>query len=733
VTSARVRQVISAADPDDLVLLDDLLGIAEEGTLPPAIEADARGRRLTRLLNTASMAREQPALYIVEDVHWIDNASEAMLTEFAAVVPHTRSMLLVSYRPEYSGTLGHLTGAQTIALRPLNIPQTSSLIDELLGPDRSVRWLADHIAERAAGNPFFVEEIVRDLAERGVLRGERGAYTSRATMAEVSVPATLQATIAARIDRVAPGAKRTLCAAAVTGMRFSPDLLSGLGVQPVLAELIEADLVDQVQFAPTAEFAFRHALVRAVAYESLLKSDRADLHRRLAATIERRDPESDENPFQIAEHLEAAGDWHAAFTWYMRAGTWLTNRDIAAARAGWKRAMDVADRLPGDDHDRLAMRIAPRRLWSATNFRAGESIAETGLDELRELCTAAGDNVSLVVGMAGLPITLTLLDRHNEASQSADEVVALIDSITDPALTVGLLYGPMAAKYHSGHLDDALVLAQRAIDIADGDVRRGELIIGAPMAQSTMIRGLARLGLGQAGWREDFERAQSLTVSADPIARVIVNTYPYGMSILNGALLSNAEVIEKTGTALRIAEQSGDDFTLSMARFVHGICLQRRDGTDNAFARDLLSMARESTERSGNTFGATPVDVQSAFHHLETGDIEAAIVSARRLVDQMTRSGEMILRGPATAVLVEALVQRGSDADIGDAEAAVGELAAVPTGPGFILFELPLLRLRALLARARNDEAGYRGFADRYRKMAHDLGFEGSMAIAATM
>src|ERR1700752_207012 len=131
---ARVRQVISAADPDDLVLLDDLLGIAEEGTLPPAIEADAGGRRLTRLLNAASMAREQPALYIVEDVHWIDNASEAMLTEFAAVVPHTRSMLLVSYRPEYSGTLGHFTGAQTIALRPLNIPQTSSLIDELLGP-----------------------------------------------------------------------------------------------------------------------------------------------------------------------------------------------------------------------------------------------------------------------------------------------------------------------------------------------------------------------------------------------------------------------------------------------------------------------------------------------------------------------------------------------------------------------------------------------------------------------
>ena len=140
-----------------------------------------------------------------------------------------------------------------------------------------------------------------------------------------------------------------------------------------------------------------------------------------------------------------------------------------------------------------------------------------------------------------------------------------------------------------------------------------------------MIRGLVRLGLGHSGWREDFELAQSLAISADPVARVILNTYPYGMSILNGALLPDADVIEKIGGALRDwLQQSGDDFTLSMARFVNGILLQRRGGADHALATDLLTMARESTERSGNTFGATPVDVQVAFHQLEAGDIEAA-------------------------------------------------------------------------------------------------------------
>ena len=195
------------------------------------------------------------------------------------------------------------------------------------------------IAERAAGNPFFAEEMVRDLAERGVLRGNRSAYVSTVEAAEVSVPATLQATIAARIDRLDPAAKRTLSAAAVIGSRFSRDLLETLGIDPVLDDLVGGELIDQITFTRRPEYVFHHPLIRTVAYESQLKSDRAELHRRLAAAIESRDPASaDENAALIAEHLEAAGDLHAAYGWHMRAATWSTNRDIAAARLSWERA-----------------------------------------------------------------------------------------------------------------------------------------------------------------------------------------------------------------------------------------------------------------------------------------------------------------------------------------------------------------------------------------------------------
>jgi predicted ATPase len=148
------------------------------------------------------------------------------------VIPQTPSLVLVSYRPEYEGALTRVHGAQTIALAPLSDSETATLITELLGPDPSVGALGQTIAQRAAGNPFFAEEIVRELAGRGVLRGQPGAYMSSMEGAEVSVPATLQATIAARIDRLDPAAKQTLCAASVIGSRFGVDLLTVLGIEP---------------------------------------------------------------------------------------------------------------------------------------------------------------------------------------------------------------------------------------------------------------------------------------------------------------------------------------------------------------------------------------------------------------------------------------------------------------------------------------------------------------------
>ena len=185
---AHVRAEVPGADPEDMLLFDDLLGIGDPAVSLPDITPDARRRRLTALVNAVSLAREEAAVYVVEDVHWIDAVSESMLADFLAVIPQTHSMVLITYRPEYHGPLTRVSGAQTVALRPLSEAHTATLTAQLLGTDPSIVELAAQVAARVAGNPFFVEEIVRDLAERGVLHGEPGAYVLRGEVADVEVP-----------------------------------------------------------------------------------------------------------------------------------------------------------------------------------------------------------------------------------------------------------------------------------------------------------------------------------------------------------------------------------------------------------------------------------------------------------------------------------------------------------------------------------------------------------------
>ena len=248
--------------------------------------------------------------------------------------------------------------------------------------------------------------MVRELAERGVLSGERGAYICRRGCCR-GERARHGAGDHRRAHRPArPAAKRTLSAAAVIGSRFGTETADRAGHRSRCSTTCSrrADRSGPVH-PDNPSTCSTIPLIRAVAYESQLKSDRAELHRRLAAAIEARDPESaDENAALIAEHLEAAGDLHAAYGWHMRAAAWATNRDIAAARLSWERARKIADALPADDPDRAAMRIAPRTMLCGIAWRVHVNVAGARFDELRELCTAAGDKASLAIGMAGLVI-----------------------------------------------------------------------------------------------------------------------------------------------------------------------------------------------------------------------------------------------------------------------------------------------------------------------------------------
>ncbi len=731
---ARLRgQVPDGVDPQDLVLLDDLLGIRDPDTELPPIDPAARRRRLTTLVNAVSLARTEPVLYILEDAHWIDAVSESMLAEFLKVLPHTPAMALITYRPHYHGALAQVPGAQTVALAQLGDADTSALVGELVGADPSVGAAAALITERTAGNPFFAHEMVRELAGRGVLEGERGGYRCRADVAELSVPATVQAVIAARIDRLEPGAKQTLSAAAVIGSQFAPDLLISLGIDPVLESLVEAELIDQVRFAPRAEYEFRHPLIRAVAYESQLKSDRAKLHRRLAAAIEAGDPGSvEQNAVVIAENLEAAGDVQAAYGWHMRAGAWSTHRDMAAARLSWERATEIADALAPDDPDRIVMRIAPRTRLCGTAYRVHAEDSLTRFEELRELSTLAGDKASLATGIAGQVMDHWIHARVREASALASELMALVEAIADPEMTVGLSWIPTLVKAETGEYPDVLRWSQAVIELADGDPTKGNFIMGSPLAfaHGTRAVSLAALGRSVAEVLPALPLAVAMARETDATTHAIVVAFTYALGITIGALLADDAALELVDEGLQIAERSADDFALGHARYALGLALMHRESpADRERGLTVLTQLRDMCLHEHWTLSEVPmVEAFIAREQARRGDLDGAIAALRAAVDDLFQAGQFAWSIPPTGMFVETLLSRGGEADLQEAQTAIERLSAARMD--VMDREIWVLRLRALLAGARGDEAAQRDFLQQHRAMVTKLGRLGHMAMS---
>ena len=732
---SQVRSKIPSATTEDLAFLDELLGIRDTDVPLPEISPDARRRRLIDLLTRLSLARRHPAIYVIEDVHWIDSVSESMLVDILVAVSKVRATMLITYRPEYIGPLSRIAGTEPIVLAPLHNSHISEMLSELLGEDSSVVRLAGVVAARAAGVPFCVEEIVRDLAERGEIEGDRGGYICLREVQDVRVPATLQAAIGARIDRLTSSAKRTLNAAAVIGARFRPELLLRLLDSPDLASLVQAELIDQVGFDEDAEYAFHHPLTQKVAYESQLKTARSDLHIRVAALLQQTDDAATgEGAAMIAKHFESANELSEAYHWYMSAATGFGPRDIRAARSSWEQAARIADQLPSDHPDSLTMRISPRALLCGSAFQVGGVPETTGFEELRVLTAAAGDKRSLAMGMAGHISTLAFNSRHREAADMASEFASLIESIGDENVTVGLMYGAAQAKWEAGEAIESLRMAQRIIELAQDNPTMGDFFIGSPLAWATTLRGAAKMFLGRPGWRDDIEQGIAVAKSFDPTTRILAQVYKFCGATNVGAVLPTKADIALTAESVEIAERMGDNTAVTYSLMVRANALLQSPVGDRPRGLEVLARAREMIVREKLTVTLRRLaDLVFAQEELRFGELDTAVELARAVLDEQFTTGEMIFRGTATAVLVEASLRRGTDVDVEGAWSAVDRLAAVPTDPGFVLHEIPILRLRALLARASGDDVEYQRFRARFVARAQEVAFEGLLAQANAM
>lgn len=665
---ARVLEQLPMRSTDAQILFE-AMGLTD-GTWPALhVGADGRRHRLAETMRRFVRRRAGRVVIVIEDVHWVDAASEAVLADFVAGPNPTSAILVVTHRPEYRGVLrrhGHLT----MTLEPLDESLTVDLALNLLGRDDAVRLLATRIAGAAGGNPYFVEEIVRDLAGRGVLAGGRGDYRlarDAGDIGDIGVPVTVQAVLAARIDRLEPAAKEVLNAAAVIGTRFDRDTLevltsSGLAAQ--LAELVATELIDQTEFTPRQRYCFRHPLVRTVAYESQMSTHRARAHRQLASAIEARGAQ-DESAAMIATHLEAAGELKAACRWHLRAAEWLRMRDMSAARQQWESAVRLADQLPAGSDEIVALRIAPRAMLVSTELFVGADPAnERRFRELRELTACVDDRASLALAMAGRIMTFIVnSSRVRDAMPLATELALLVDSLDDaPAAEMEIIYTSLAfARWANCEFAETIAVIERslALELEPPSVDR---------AVAFAIRGLSEICLGDHAI--GISHLRTATDLARAMPPVIFSAILLYWGILAGMGLHVADdLVDEARRALGRAESFGDRFGVIAAQWTLGTLLMHTPGDHRGEAVELLRRAEAGIAAHHlQQFAVAIIRSQLALEDARTGRRDEAIDGLRALVRLHVHDAPFVHFGCPAASLCELLLERRGPGDVQEVE-----------------------------------------------------------------
>jgi class 3 adenylate cyclase len=374
---------LKPAMPALLTLLDTPVEDERWRSLDPAQRRQRTLDAVKGLLLRES--QRQPVLLMVEDLHWIDSETQALLDGLADSLPTVRILLLVNYRPEYQHGWGSKTYYTQVRLDPLPADSAEELLQTLLGRDPELRPLMGILIERTEGNPFFLEESVRALVETRVLVGEPGTYRLARPVETVQVPPTVQAVLAARIDRLDPAHKHLLQSAAVIGKDVPVVLLESIAeaadeeLRRGLAHLQAAEFLYQAALFPEPEYTFKHALTLEVAYQSLLRERRRVLHERVLLTLERLFPDRVSEKVELLAHHAVRGEvWDRAARYLYQAGEKaLAQARPKAAAASYEATVDALDRL-GAAGDRTLKLDAYLELW-VTRISTGQ------LDSLREL------------------------------------------------------------------------------------------------------------------------------------------------------------------------------------------------------------------------------------------------------------------------------------------------------------------------------------------------------------
>lgn len=369
-SKAAVRRKIDdglrALDPDigeHLGAIHDLLGGAAGGGSPPRDPgSQSHAISIVNERLCAALSRRGVTVVAIEDAHWLDAGTAALVQSLRWTISSMRILLVVTIRPRMSIPWREDDGAVRIDLPALSAEPAIELLDDLLGDHPSVASLKQRILARAAGNPFFLEEIVWALADAGILGGERGHFRLDRAPESIPLPGTLKATLGARIDQLPAEQKAVLQIAATIGPEFDAGLLRAVGgsddsrIAGVLAALSRAGFLDRAGGDEAELYRFAHPLMHEEAYFSQLAETRAATHARIAEALSMVDASRfDARASLLAHHWEIAGDALQAARWYARAAVWVAPRKVAEALVYWRKVRELLDGREDEESLRLAI------------------------------------------------------------------------------------------------------------------------------------------------------------------------------------------------------------------------------------------------------------------------------------------------------------------------------------------------------------------------------------------
>jgi class 3 adenylate cyclase/tetratricopeptide (TPR) repeat protein len=622
-------------------LLTPLLALLDVPVDDSAWDVLDRAQRRQRTLEAVRqlLLREsqvQPLLLLFEDLHWMDSETQAVLDSLVEGLPTARILLLVNYRPEYEHAWSRKTYYLQLRIDPLPPQSAGALLDALVGEDRSLAPLKPILIERTEGNPFFLEESVRTLAETQVLVGDRGAYRMAKAPELWQIPATAQAILAARIDRLASEDKRLLQAAAVIGKDVPFALLQAVadvpedGLRRALGHLQAAEFLYETSLFPDLEYTFKHALTHEVAYGSLLQDRRRALHARIVDATEALSTERlTEHTERLAHHAMRGELWEKAVAYLRQAGARAFARSAnREAVAHLEQALTALGHCPATSETgeqgidvRLALRNA---LWPLGRF-------EEGFGHLRHaesMASELGDSRRLGWIAAYLAEHTRQTGHAADAPAFAERALAIAEGLGDLSLRVAANYYLGTAYFAAGDYRRADEFFPRILELLEGDRFRERCgLAGFPVVMSRMFWGIA---LAERG---EFDRA--ITEGQEGVRLAEALDHPYSLACALWGLgrpyadkgdLDQAIRFTERGLRLsterhlpqiwpQVADQLGYAYTLS-GRLVEGL--------------SMLEEALTALESMGMFQYRTPLLAHLGEAYLLAGRLEDALTIAKR-------------------------------------------------------------------------------------------------------